>query len=133
MSFENPIWLYLAPAAALGAGALIAFGLRQHAQLLQKFAAERLLPSLTERLPCDAPSSKLHSSSSAWLCWECALAAPVWRQMVRAKGSKPRPRLRSGQLKKHASFGHPPHTARSSRSLQSEISWSDWKAIESGS
>ena len=51
MSFENPIWLYLAPAAALGAGALIAFGLRQRTQLLQKFAAERLLPSLTEKAP----------------------------------------------------------------------------------
>lgn len=51
MIFESPAWLYIAPALALLAGSLIAYGLRQRTQLLQKFAAERLLPRLTEKAP----------------------------------------------------------------------------------
>ena len=46
MTFENPIWLYLAP-ATLAAG-LSFYGLRQREQLLSQFAAARL-KQLTEQ------------------------------------------------------------------------------------
>ncbi len=49
MTFENPVWLYLAPMVALCAAGLTFYGLRQREQLLGQFAAARLLKQLTEK------------------------------------------------------------------------------------
>ncbi len=49
MTFENPIWLYLAPVVALITAGLTYYGLRQRENLLSQFAAPRLLKKLTEK------------------------------------------------------------------------------------
>ena len=112
MSFENPIWLYLAPAAALGAGALIAFGLRQHHGSFKNSPQSAYYQASRKRLP----ATHLHQSCTRHprrLCWE-SRSPPQYGVKWSEQRLEPRPRLRSGQLKKHAGFGHPPHTARSS-------------------
>lgn len=49
MTFENHLWLYLAPAVALLTAGLFLLGLRRKDHLLNQFAASRLLGQLTSR------------------------------------------------------------------------------------
>lgn len=49
MTFENPIWLYIAPLTSILIALLIGLGLRRREDLLSRFAATRLLEQLTEK------------------------------------------------------------------------------------
>ena len=49
MSFESPFWLYFTPLMLIAFGAVLVYGLQRRDALLGRFAADRLLDSLTKQ------------------------------------------------------------------------------------
>jgi len=49
MSFAAPFWLYFTPFLLLACGAILVYGLRRRETLLGRFAADRLIDSLTKK------------------------------------------------------------------------------------
>ena len=78
MSFESPVWLYVAPLVALLATALIAYGLKQRESLLGRFAASRLLQSLTEKANLSRSLIKSALIVIAIALIPIAIARPQW-------------------------------------------------------
>jgi Ca-activated chloride channel family protein len=78
MTFEDPIWLAIAPLIGLLSLALVLLGWRQRAHLLRRFAAARLLERLTEKASTKRRLLKSALIVAAMVLLGLALARPQY-------------------------------------------------------